>query len=134
MPYLGISVALALAVAGCGDDAGGDASLADEPAADTAAPADLEAGADLYAGACSACHGTDLRGTNRGPSHLSVVYEAGHHPDGAFRAAILEGSPQHHWHFGDMPPVTGLDDAEIEAVIAYIRHVQEREGYEPYPP
>lgn len=134
LPYRGIAVALVLAVAACGDDAGDEASLTGEPAPETGAPADLEAGADLYAGACSACHGTDLRGTDRGPSHLSVVYEPGHHPDDAFRAAILEGSPQHHWDFGDMPPVTGLDEAQIEAVIAYVRHVQEQEGFEPYPP
>ena len=96
--------------------------------------ADAAEGAELYAGACSACHGTDLRGTERGPSHLSTVYEPGHHPDEAFRSAVLAGSPQHHWTFGDMPPVTGLDEAEIDAVIAYIREVQEREGFEPYPP
>ena len=44
-------------------------------------------------------------------------------------------SPQHHWDFGDMPPVTGLDEAQIQgAVIAYVRHVQELEGFEAYPP
>ena len=29
-----------------------------------------------------------------------------------------------------MPPVTGLDEAQIDAVIAYIRDVQQREGFE----
>jgi mono/diheme cytochrome c family protein len=118
-----LGLALAAAVA-CG---GGS----DGPEGGTAA---TPSGGELYAGACSSCHGTDLRGTERGPSHLSVVYEPGHHPDAAFRSAVLSGSPQHHWTFGDMPPVTGLDDAEIDAVIAYIRKVQEREGFEPYPP
>lgn len=33
-----------------------------------------------------------------------------------------------------MPPVIGLDDDEIDAIIAYIREVQQREGFEPYPP
>jgi mono/diheme cytochrome c family protein len=96
---------------------------------------ELEArGRELYLNQCASCHGADLRGTDRGPSHLSIVYEPGHHSDESFRAAIRDGAPQHHWRFGDMPPVEGLDDAEIDAVIAYVREVQEREGFEPYPP
>ena len=95
-----------------------------------AQPPTWHLGAEVYASSCAACHGADLRGTGQGPSHLSIVYEPGHHPDEAFRAAILRGSPQHHWDFGDMAPVTGLDEAEIDAVIAYIRDVQQREGFE----
>lgn len=91
-------------------------------------------GAALYERTCASCHGSDLRGTDRGPSHLSQVYEPGHHPDAAFRAAIADGSPAHHWDFGDMPPVTGLSDAEVDAVIAYIRDQQEQHGFEQYPP
>jgi hypothetical protein len=63
-----------------------------------------------------------------------VVYAPDHHPDRAFRAAIASGSQQHHWEFGDMPPVSGLDTDEVSAIIAYVRAVQEREGFEPYPP
>lgn len=114
--------AAALLGAGCGDD-GGDT--------DTSSGAD---GADLYRQTCAACHGEDLRGTNRGPSHLSEVYEPGHHPDESFRAAITQGSPAHHWDFGDMPPIEGLDDDETDAIIAYVREQQEAEGFEPYPP
>jgi hypothetical protein len=33
-----------------------------------------------------------------------------------------------------MPPVPGLDDDEIDAIIAYIRSQQEAEGFEPYAP
>lgn len=46
---------------------------------------------------------------------------------------MAQGSPQHHWDFGDMPPVPGLDDEEVDAIIAYVREVQQREGFEPYP-
>lgn len=95
---------------------------------------DLAAGEDLYAQSCASCHGADLRGTSRGPSHLSQVYEPGHHSDDSFRSAVANGSPQHHWQFGDMPPVEGLDDDEVDAVIAFIRDAQQREGFEPYPP
>lgn len=121
-------LAVAIALGSCSDDDGGDSGDPGRAAGDTAA------GAEVYADSCAVCHGTDLRGTSRGPSHLSEVYEPGHHPDGSFRAAIANGSPQHHWDFGDMPPVTGLDDDEVDAVIAYVREVQEREGLEPYPP
>ncbi len=33
-----------------------------------------------------------------------------------------------------MPAITRLDDDEITAIITYIRDVQERQGFEPYPP
>lgn len=87
-----------------------------------------------YQQSCASCHGTELRGTDEGPPLLSQVYEPGHHPDMAFVSAVKNGSPAHHWGFGDMPPVPEINDNEIEAVIAYIRNQQETHGYEPYPP
>lgn len=90
-------------------------------------------GKALYTASCGSCHGTDLRGTDQGPSHLSAVYEPGHHPDASFEAAIRQGARQHHWNFGDMPAVEGLDEAEVQAVIAYVRTVQREQGFEPYP-
>lgn len=91
-------------------------------------------GEALYKQACASCHGSDLQGTDKGPSHLSQVYEPGHHPDAAFRAAVVSGARAHHWDFGDMAPVPGLTDAEIEAIIGYIREQQEERGFEPHPP
>ncbi len=93
-----------------------------------------EAGAELYQRSCASCHGSDLRGTAQGPSHLSQVYAPDHHADASFRAAIAEGSAAHHWAFGDMAPVEGLADDEIEQIIAYVREQQETHGFEPYPP
>lgn len=116
------AVILALVAASCGGDSDDDSS--------GASAAGSGEGAALYGESCAVCHGDDLRGTSRGPSHLSIVYEPGHHSDDAFRSAIANGSPQHHWDFGDMPPVPGLDDDEVEAIIAYVREVQEREGFE----
>lgn len=88
------------------------------------------AGADVYAASCASCHGADLRGTDKGPSQLSIVYEPNHHSDESFRSAIANGAPQHHWTFGDMEPVEGLSDDEIDAVIAFVRGEQERLGFE----
>jgi hypothetical protein len=65
---------------------------------------------------------------------LSVVYEPNHHSDDAFRFAAANGVQAHHWNYGNMEPVDGLTDAEVDAIIAYVRAVQEREGFEPYPP
>lgn len=111
-----LSGALAIAAA-CGSDS--------QPVA-----SDDGAGARLYAEQCASCHGDDLRGTDEGPSHLSRVYEPDHHGDDAFRSAIRKGAPQHHWPFGDMPAIPELDDDEIDEIIAFVRAVQEREGFE----
>lgn len=87
-------------------------------------------GADVYAASCASCHGADLRGTDKGPSHLSIVYEPNHHGDDAFRSAIANGAPQHHWNFGDMEPIEGLSGDQVEAVIAFVRAEQQRVGFE----
>ena len=90
----------------------------------------LSLGTDTYTVSCAACHGQDLRGSTTGPSLLSIVYEPNHHADFAFATAIKEGVRAHHWDFGAMPPIRDLDDQEIAAVTAYVRRIQESEGYE----
>lgn len=94
----------------------------------------VAAGDPLYQASCASCHGSDLRGTDEGPSHLSIVYEPGHHGDIAFVRAARNGVPQHHWPFGDMLPVPGLSDEELEAIVAYVRENQRIFGFESYPP
>ncbi|MDH3307391.1 MAG: cytochrome c [Acidimicrobiia bacterium] len=94
----------------------------------------IASGETLYGAWCAECHGADLRGTDQGPSHLSVVYEPNHHGDVAFQMAVQFGTPAHHWPFGDMAPIPDLTVEEIEAITAYVREVQRREGFEPYPP
>ena len=119
---------LALVVGSCaetGSDVGPD--LEQDPGL-------VAVGGDFYAQACASCHGVDLRGTERGPSHLSEVYEPGHHGDAAFLLAVRRGVASHHWSFGPMPPIDGLSDADVEAIVAFVRETQRREGFEPYPP
>lgn len=116
----------ALVVAACG---GGEAA---PPA--TQIPTEVVAeGESLYAASCAECHGIDLTGTDRGPSHLSVVYEPGHHADAAFLLAVRNGVRPHHWDFGPMPPIEGLTDEEVGAITAYVRSVQAERGFQPYP-
>lgn len=88
----------------------------------------------LYQANCAECHGSDLRGTDKGPSHLSIVYEPNHHGDAVFALAVINGARQHHWPFGDMEPIPGLDDTDIERIVAYVRENQRVHGFEPYPP
>lgn len=97
-------------------------------------PALVALGEPLYEAGCAECHGIDLRGTDKGPSHLSIVYAPDHHNDFAFVRAIQVGSPQHHWTYGPMDPVPGLTDEDVNALIAFVRESQRLEGYEPYPP
>ena len=118
--------AAAMAAAACG---GGDGSSDGGDG-----PVDLAQGKKVYAAACAMCHGADLRGTSRGPSQLSKVYEPSHHADAAYRLAVRNGVRAHHWNFGNMPAVPGVKGADLEAVIAYIRSEQEKQGFEPYPP
>lgn len=117
-----VTAAVAVFAASCGS-----APAESEPAAPAAG---AEPGAAVYQSNCASCHGADLRGTDKGPSHLSIVYEPNHHGDDSFRSAILNGAQQHHWNFGDMAAIPGLDDDEIDDVIAYIRSEQERQGFE----
>ena len=115
-------------LAACGSGSGGEVSIQVQD------PNLVSAGADIYQASCASCHGSDLRGTERGPSHLSAVYEPNHHSDAAFLLAVRNGSPQHHWRFGDMRPVDGLSDDDIAALTAFVRETQRVEGFEPYPP
>lgn len=121
--WAGALVVTAVLVVGCSDSA-----APDQPEPEAATAGDL--GAQVYASSCASCHGADLRGTDKGPSQLSIVYEPNHHPDDAYRSAIANGAPQHHWTFGDMPPVEGLTTEEVEAVIDFIRSEQQRQGFE----
>ena len=131
----GLIVFMVVAVVGFGTDEPG---TGDGGGAGTGFPIqdpDLVAmGEPLYQASCATCHGDNLRGTAVGPSHLSIVYEPNHHGDAAFYFAARDGVKQHHWPFGDMAPVPGLSDKDLEAIVAYVRENQRIFGFEPYPP
>lgn len=117
---------------GCGNDDSSDmeSGAGTESSAGPVAAGDPVArGGKLFNQHCAACHGTDLDGTETGPPLRSIVYEPNHHPDESFRRAVAQGVPSHHWDFGSMPPVTGLDDDEVDDIIAYVRHRQETDGF-----
>jgi len=78
---------------------------------------------------CAACHGINGAGTENGPTFLHAFYKAGHHGDASFEAAAKQGARQHHWKFGDMPPVEGITDDEILWITTYVRELQAANGF-----
>lgn len=86
------------------------------------------AGKALYEKNCASCHGTDLKGTEKGPAFLHKVYEPSHHGDMAFQLAVGSGSRAHHWNFGDMKPVPGLSPDDVAHITAYVRMHQRKVG------
>ncbi len=85
-------------------------------------------GQRLYAKNCAACHGADLKGSDKGPAFLHPVYEPSHHGDAAFQMAVKYGVRAHHWKFGDMPPVAGVSPDDVAHITAYVRHSQRQIG------
>ena len=122
------AVLLGVGLAACAPDPPAeDAALAATVLA-TPIPQELEAGEIAFEMRCAACHGTRALGTDRGPPLVHIVYEPSHHSDLAFIMAVERGVRAHHWGFGDMPPIPGLDRAEVNEVIAYVRFLQRQVG------
>ncbi|MDE2838414.1 MAG: c-type cytochrome [Chloroflexota bacterium] len=88
---------------------------------------DIEKGKQVFDANCATCHGAGALGTGTGPPLVHGLYVPGHHNDDSIRRAVRDGVPSHHWFFGDMPPIVGVSDEELEQVIAYVRERQ-REG------
>ena len=85
-------------------------------------------GAGLFTQYCLACHGENGAGSDTGPPLIHKYYEPNHHPDQAFLVGALYGVRQHHWNFGNMPPVEGITEDEVIKIITYLRAVQRDNG------
>lgn len=88
----------------------------------------LNLGKMNYEAYCASCHGKTARGTDKGPTFISKIYHPGHHGDGAFYIAPKKGARAHHFKFGDMPPVEGVNDTQLGTIIEYVRAVQQANG------
>ena len=91
-------------------------------------PVELVDGERRYERSCSGCHGLLGAGTRAGPPLVHRIYEPSHHSDAAFQLAVTRGVRAHHWTFGNMPPLPGMDSAGIAAVTAYVRWLQQKAG------
>ena len=133
---------LSILLAGCGGQGQSEVEVV-EPAVATPVPPTPAApvpvppsalsemaleGEELFNANCSACHGAGAVGTNLGPPLMHRVYHPGHHPDFSIRNAVSQGVIQHHWPFGDMAPVAGVESPDVEQIICYIRERQRAEG------
>ncbi len=92
--------------------------------------AEAKSGNTYYLAVCAACHGENAVGQDGvAPPLVHQLYVASHHGDAAFLAAARNGVAQHHWQFGDMPPLQQrLTGAELNAIIQYIRELQRENG------
>ncbi|MBO0334926.1 cytochrome c [Sneathiella sp. CAU 1612] len=78
---------------------------------------------------CASCHGSNAAGQEgRAPPLIHRIYEPNHHGDMAFLLAAKNGVRAHHWPFGNMPPVEGISEAEIQNIILYVRELQRANG------
>jgi mono/diheme cytochrome c family protein len=87
-----------------------------------------ESGQAVFEANCLSCHGAHGAGSKAGPPLVNKIYEPAHHPDPSFYRAVSRGVRQHHWKFGDMPSVRGVDKTEVADVIAYVRELQRANG------
>lgn len=99
----------------------------------TAADGDGDAfarGETSFANNCAVCHGEAGIGTEAGPPLVHVIYEPSHHSDASFQAAVTNGVVAHHWEFGPMPVIPGIDSDEVDDIITYVRALQREAGIE----
>lgn len=102
------------------------------------APQQLSAAASLgkkgFDGNCIQCHGGNAAGTEQGPPLIHDYYNPGHHSDAAFYSAVANGTRQHHWRFGNMPPQPQVTKDQARMIIAYVREIQVANGigYKPH--
>lgn len=83
----------------------------------------------LFNDNCSTCHGKDAAGQEGvAPPLVHAIYEPNHHGDQSFHRAVQNGVRQHHWPFGDMPPVQNVASEDIQKIIRYVRSLQKANG------
>lgn len=86
-------------------------------------------GEHLFNRSCASCHGKNAAGQDGiAPPLIHKIYEPNHHGDMSFHLAAKNGARAHHWQFGDMPPVEGITDPELDKIVFYVRELQRANG------
>lgn len=89
---------------------------------------DAQEGQVIFEANCAGCHGVNAAGSPSGPPLINKIYEPSHHADITFTLAVKRGVRAHHWRFGNMPPLPGIDDAQITLITGYVRELQRANG------
>ncbi|QCO55551.1 cytochrome c [Pseudorhodobacter turbinis] len=114
--------------------AGTSSAVSAAPMVEVMVPAEFSTqagqGETYYNAVCASCHGADAAGQDGiAPPLVHRIYEPSHHGDAAFFLAARNGVRAHHWKFGNMPPVPqALTEAELGAIVAYVRELQRANG------
>lgn len=78
---------------------------------------------------CASCHGKNAAGQNGvAPPLVHIIYEPNHHGDMSFQMATSRGVRQHHWQFGNMPPIPNVSENDVVNIVAYVRGLQRANG------
>ena len=86
-------------------------------------------GKQLFDGNCASCHGQNAAGQyGVAPPLVHIIYEPNHHGDKSFQLAAQRGVRQHHWQFGNMPPVPNVTPDDVTKITAYVRGLQRANG------
>ena len=86
-------------------------------------------GETLFNTSCASCHGKNAAGQEGvAPPLVHLIYEPNHHSDQSFQRAAKLGVRQHHWPFGNMPPVKNVTAEDVQKIIAYVRALQKANG------
>ena len=88
----------------------------------------VDAGRAAWQEHCASCHGSELQGTEKGPTLIHDMYAPDHHNDKKLRRSIAAGVLQKHWYFGDMPPQPQIGYLKASDLVTYIRFIQQQQG------
>lgn len=129
----GAAVAVAIGVWAVLGNKGGPAGSDDGGIVTITAPEAFSSNAEIgkvaFEAKCAACHGQNAVGQDGvAPPLVHKIYEPSHHGDEAFQRAVASGVRQHHWPFGNMPPVEGLTRGDVAMIVAYVRELQRANG------
>ena len=84
-----------------------------------------QSGKTLFEAICATCHGRNAVGKrNVAPPLVHKIYEPSHHGDESFQLAVLMGVKAHHWKFGNLPAIEGLNRKQVEKINLYRRELQ----------
>lgn len=110
----------------CGGTEGGNQTAFTPPPT----PPTHSEGEVLFDQNCAGCHGTAGTGSEQGPPLVHRIYQPSHHADEAFYRAAAFGVRAHHWRFGDMPAVSGIQRQQVGYIVGYVRWLQRQAGIE----